>query len=512
MTEPTSPVTPVRPGAGLEDSPAWPGPATDDVWGSTRLTPPPAGDLTPVPSPFEASPYIPPSPSPVPAGSFTYAPELIDTADGQDAWGATHLAAPPSGALPTTPAPWNEPNPGWTPGEAPAAPSAFSPPDERGGMPAAEIPQSGITSLIVPKPIRGLPLDEPTAGRFTAPAEKARVARRKRPTIWVLSAVGVIVIALLGYYVWDHGRPIAKDPNIIVPSSAQASAPKVARGDLAVKGYLEALASGDIETAISYGPVGGGSRVLLVPEALKASLAAAPITNINVTAADATASTIHASYQLGTQAVVSDFHVVKQDDGNWQLTASTTTVRLSAKRTDNVPLIINGQTIGPVVELELVPGTYSMTTGLPYLAYQSSTKITVNDLSYTKPISELPVDVTAEGRDALVQATQASLATCIDLQQLSPANCPMIEPTKTPVVASTIKRELTVADPVSGVQWVVDSSNASVASALVPVRYRLFAQYVDGSTSGWMGYDQSWTARADATKTRASDLSIQWGH
>jgi len=66
--------------------------------------------------------------------------------------------------------------------------------------------------------------------------------------------------------------------------------------------------------------------VLLVPDALKASLAAAPITNINVTAADATASTIHASYQLGTQAVVSDFHVVKQDDGNWQLTASTTTV------------------------------------------------------------------------------------------------------------------------------------------------------------------------------------------
>jgi hypothetical protein len=69
-----------------------------------------------------------------------------------------------------------------------------------------------------------------------------------------------------------------------------------------------------------------------------------------------------------------------------------------------------------------------------------------------------------------------------------------------------------VADPVSGAQWVVDSSNASVASALIPVHYRVFAQYVDGSTSGWTPYDQSWTARADATKSRASDLSIQWGH
>src|SRR5665811_719585 len=34
-------------------------------------------------------------------------------------------------------------------------------------------------------------------------------------------------------------------------------------------------------------------------------------------------------YRLGTQAVVSDYKVVKKDDGNWQLASSTTTVRLS---------------------------------------------------------------------------------------------------------------------------------------------------------------------------------------
>jgi hypothetical protein len=376
-------------------------------------------------------------------------------------------------------------------------------------MPAAEIPQVGVASIVVPRPIRGLPLDQPAAGRFAAPAEKALVVRRTKPTIWVLSIVTLILLGLAGYAVWDRNRPVAVSPDIVVPSSAQASAPKVARGDLAVKGYLEALAAGDITKAISYGPVGGGSRALLVPDALKASLAASPITNINVTPADATASTIHASYQLGTQAVVSDFRVAKLDDGNWQLASSTATVRLGAKRTDNVPLVINGQTIGPVVELELVPGTYSMTTGLPYLAYQSTTKITVNDLSYSKPISELPVDVTSEGKDALIQATQASLAACIDYQQLSPPNCPLVEPTKSPVVNSTITRELIVADPVSGAAWVADSSNASVASALISVRYRISATYQDGGTTGWTPYDQSWTARADATK---QTLSITWGH
>ena len=504
MSEPTSPPAPARTGSGLEE----PISTSDDVWGPTRLTPPPTGSITRPPSPYELPPGVPVTPAhgvPARGGS-----RVSDGTD--DAWGATHLTAPPTGALPSDPAPWHEPDPGWTPAETPQAPTAFSPPDERGELPAAEIPQPAITTILVPKPIRGLPPDVPVAGRYSAPAEESSPAPRRRPAIWVLGGIGVVLVALLAYYVWDQNRPVVVSSEIVVPSSAAASAPRVARGDLAVKGYLEALAAGDIDKAVSYGPVGGGSRALLVPAALRASLAAAPITNINVTTADALASTIHASYQLGTQAVVSDFHVVKKDDGNWELASSTTTVRLSAKRADSVPLIINGQTIGPVVELELVPGMYTMTTGLPYLAYQPTTKITVPDLSYSKPISELPVDVTPQGKTALIQATQASLAACIDLQQLSPPNCPMVEATSRPVIPSTIRRVLIVADPVSGAQWVVDSSNAAVASALIQVRYSLSASFDANTTTAGTEFNQSWTARADATKTRAGDLSIQWGH
>lgn len=511
MSEPASPITPVRPGSGLEDPSGSSVPAVDDTWGATRLTPPPAGVLTPTPSPYEPSPYTPVAPAAVTASSAMYGSQAGET-DGLDAWGATHLAAPPTGALPTTPAPWHEPNQGWTPGDAPQAPSAFSPPEERGGVAAAEVPQTGVSSIVVPRPIRGLPFDQPAAGRFTAPAEKTRVGRRKRPPFWILGVVAVIVLALVVYVVWDQNRPVVVSPDIVVPTSAQASAPRVARGDLAVKGYLEALAAGDIDKALSYGSVGGGSRALLVPDALKASLAAAPITSINVTPADATASTIHAAYQLGTQAVESDYKVVKKDDGNWQLAASTATVRLDAKRSDSVPLIINGQKIGPVVQLELVPGTYTMTTGLPFLAYQSTTTITVNDLSYTKAISELPVDVTADGKTALIRATQASLANCVDYQQLSPPNCPMAEPTGRPVITSTIRREMIVPDPVSGAQWVVDSSNSAVASALIPVHYKFFANFDANTTTAGTDYNQSWTARADATKLLGADLVIEWGH
>ncbi|HET7725256.1 MAG TPA: hypothetical protein VFK68_11500 [Propionibacteriaceae bacterium] len=464
----------------------------------TRLTPPPPGG-TPEPSHDPEQSY-----DTAEAPVRLVSPDLDD-----DVWGPTHLAAPPAGSATTGQPAWPDPGPGWMPDAAPDRPSAFSPPEERGAIPAAETPVQ-ITTLVVPKPVRGLPADQPEAGRFAAPPEPVvRTSRRPKPLLLALGIALVVLTGFAAYGAWDAGRPVSVPTDIIVPSSAQASAPKVARGDLAVKGYLTALAAGDIDAALSYGPVGGGSRALLVPGALKASLAAAPITNINVTPADATASTIHASYQLGTQAVVSDFKVVKRDDGNWQLASSTTTVRLSAARSDRVPLIVNGEKVGPVVELELVPGTYTMTTGLPYLAYQSTTRLTVPDLAYAKPIADLPVEVTPEGRTALVQAAQASLAACLDYQQLSPPNCPMNEHSPRPVIPSTIKRELVVADPVSGAQWVVDAADAAEVSALIPVHYRFSAAFDANTTTSGTDYNQSWTARVDATKPT---LTVEWGH
>lgn len=505
MTEARSPITPVRPGSGIQELVSSP----DDVWAATSLKPPPSGSLS-TSSPFAPVAYVPSAPAPFDTSSGT--PTVTDP-DNEDAWNATHLSAPPSGSISMTPAPWHEVGPGWTPEEATAAPSAFSPPDERGSLPGAQMPDAMVPTLIVPKPIRGIPVDQPAAGRFAAPEQKVLGTSRKlgRP-VWIVAAVVVVLAGILGYLLLDRNRPVAIDPNIVVPSSAQASAPKVARGDLAVKGYLEALQRGDIESAIAYGPVGGGSRALLVPEALKVSLAASPITNIIVATADATASTIHASYQLGTQAVNADYKVVKKDDGNWELAASTTTVRLDAKRSDRVPLIMNGQTIGPVVELELVPGTYSMATGLAFLQYQSTTKITVNDLTYNKIIAELPVDVTAEGKDALIQSAQSSLTNCLEYKKLSPANCPVRETTTKPLNENTINRRLNIPDPVSSAQWIVDKDDSAVAQAVIQVNYTFSADYADGSgrTDGTV-YNKQWTVRADATKTRAQDLEILWG-
>lgn len=511
MTEPRSPITPVREVVSASASAA----TSDDVWGATHLSPPPPGSITPTWSSFapEAPPqpqtYVPAAPAPFDTSSGT--PEVTDPDDLSDAWGATHLAGPPSGSLSMTPAPWQAATPGWTPEAVPASPTAFSPPDERGGLPAAQVPETILPDIDVPKPIRGVPVDQPVAGRFAAPEEQVvRTRRLPKRSVWIAAGVAVVVVAVVVASIWQNNRPVTVDSRIVVPTSAQASAIRVARGDLAVKGYLEALQSGDVEKAMGYGPAGSGSQVLLNSESYKVSLAASPITNIVVQSADATASTIHASYQLGTQAVVADYKVVKNDDGNWRLSASTTTVRLEAKRGANVPLLMNGTAVGQVVEIELLPGTYTFTTGLPYLQYQTTTKITVNDLSYNKPIAELPLDVTPEGKDALNRATLQSLRNCLGVQQLAPTNCPIREAANKPLVMSSIQRRLLVDDPTNSAQWTSNKDEPELAQASVTVQYVVTATYADGGTTGDVPFTKLWTVKVDASKTSGQDLSILW--
>ncbi len=490
-------------------------PASDDAWGATHLSPPPAGSLTPTWSSFspeaprQPEAYVPVAPAPFDTSSG--APEVTDPDDLSDAWGATHLSAPPEGSLPMTPAPWQATTPGWTPEAAPASPSAFSPPDERGNLQAAVPSQAVLPDTDVPKPIRGVPIDQPVAGRFAAPEEKAERTRRlPKRSVWIAAGAAVVVVAVVVASIWQNNRPVAVDSQIVVPTSAQASAIRVARGDLAVKGYLEALQSGDVEKAMGYGPAGGGSSVLLNSETYKQSLAASPITNIVVQPAEATASTIHASYQLGTQAVVADYKVVKNDDGNWRLSASTTTVRLEAKRGVNVPLLMNGTAVGQVVEIELLPGTYTFTTGLPYLQYQTTTKITVNDLSYNKPIAELPLDVTQEGKDALNRATLTSLRNCMSIQQLAPSNCPIREAANKPLVMSSIQRRLVIDDPTNNAQWNANKDEPEMAQATVQVSYVVNASYADGGTTGDVPFTKLWTVKVDASKAVGQELSILW--
>ncbi len=461
-----------RPNPGVKEPP----PVVGDPWSATRLPPPP-GITSRIGTPPQVS-----ASTPVPMSSLV---SKVPPAGGGGPVDAPTFDAPVRQEAVAKPVDLNRPT-----GEAQAP------------------------ELDVPKPIPGAPIDAPSRGRYSRPDEApshGRARRRRRP-VWLLGAVGAIVLGLVGYLVWDQYRPIQVDPSIVVPTTAQASKAVVARGDQVVREYLTALKDGDIDKALTYGPVGPGSTVLLNQATVRRGLDRAPIGSINVPTADENASQIRASYTIGTEAVEAVFRVVKNDDGSWHLAKATTTVHVSAKRNDRVPLSINGQVVGPVVDLELVPGSYAFDTTLPYLAYHERTNFTVPNLDYGTPIEELPVVITPQGREALIQATNTSLDQCLSSQELSPVNCPFRFPLPPgrQIVPGSIHRTLDLAEPAAVAQWAVSPSDFAVAEALVTVKGSLTATYTNGDTTGASGFNDTWTVTIDATRSRPQDLTVRW--
>lgn len=386
--------------------------------------------------------------------------------------------------------------------------SRFAPPEERPGVPDALPPQERFAPL----PIPGGPTDLPHGGRYAAPeADESTPSERapRRVSRWVVALVGLLVIGLAAAGLWwRFYRPVVVDPAITVPTSAApVNKPKVDKPEDAVKGYLEALRAGDITQALSYGPVGPGSQVLLTPNAVKDSQARAPIGNIVVPATTGATSSVKARYTIGTEAVERTFNVVKTDDGGWQLAKATTTVQLTPKRSTRVPLIVNKQAVENVAVLELVPGVYHFETGLPFLRYAATTDLKVLSLDYNEPIQVLSLELTDEGRAALLSQAQASMQKCLDQGSLNPPNCPFgyAQPKPVTSIKWTQKK-----DPWTGIQFTLTKEDPAVAEANFTISLNANVEFADGQKSPNNTYEGEVRLTADVTKQRVLDIQVKW--
>ena len=78
---------------------------------------------------------------------------------------------------------------------------------------------------------------------------------------------------------------------------------------------------------------------------------------------------VAATYKFGDTDVVENFDVVKLGDV-WKLTRVVKTVELGLNRQSSVPMRINGVKVSSNT-VDLLPGSYAFTTGLPYISYGS---------------------------------------------------------------------------------------------------------------------------------------------
>jgi hypothetical protein len=284
------------------------------------------------------------------------------------------------------------------------------------------------------------------------PARRAQLPKRNRKMLIIVGAasLAVILMAVFAIVVATRGGPAA-NPG----SSAQGqqtnpaqsgAAHNTPRPSDAVSAYLQALAAGDAVAALSYAADPVPTGVLLTNEVLAKSQNRAALTEIQVPVVeDQNATSVSATYTLGSSAVSESFDVVKVADA-WKISRAVKDLDLSFIVDGSVPVKINGVKVDQR-SVSVLPGSYAFTTGLPYIGYGSKNVVLVKSPYVEADTSRIQSQLTNSGEKAVISATEKSFNKCLKAHSLTPKNCPMKLDSKYSYTKNTITWRQTGSDP-----------------------------------------------------------------
>lgn len=417
-------------------------------------------------------------------------------------------AAPPPSGPDRSSAPSSQPGGPPPPPEppAPTAPPQASPPPP-------------------PAPRRAVPTDHDPHGmhsilerardqsRFEAPPPEEEAVARPFPWRGVLlvfaMVVGLAVAAGAIYALWLRETEV--DPRTLVQVSEEPGIVETRSPQDAVRQYLEALAAGDIETALSLGEVGGiGSRALLEESVHAEMRERAPIRNVQILTDDPNATEVDVSYLLAGEQVDTRIPVIRGDSGNYQLARTTVTIVIELSQAEAVPLLVNGVEVQKFEPLEVVPGFYEVSTGLRFIEYPADNSFTIGSLGFASEtrLTATP-RLTSAGAEALRTAVQRSLERCFRQQALAPEGCPQSIRSPQSVDSSTIRWQL-IGNPMADAEPSLSAEDLSIGTMTLDLRYAVSFRYTDGSDSGRNEGARSPQATANMLGSNESDIVIVW--
>jgi hypothetical protein len=199
----------------------------------------------------------------------------------------------------------------------------------------------------------------------------------------------------------------------------------------AVKGYLEALARGDAETALSYGVDQPASKDFLSSEVLKKQIAQWPISNIKILNDDSAA----ASIGIGRVHVVANFGdknsdttlEVKKDHGKWKLPAAALKLAPSPSAGDDAAtktMTFFGRTVGEST-IYVFPGWMDVGSTNQYLSVTTKPLLLDQLALGSAPWLRPTIDLSDDGRQAVNAQLVAAFANCQRSNLLAPPGCPL---------------------------------------------------------------------------------------
>lgn len=353
--------------------------------------------------------------------------------------------------------------------------------------------------------------------RFEPPPPEAPPTPRAKFPFRALAmtvAITLVVGAALGLiYVRFIRTPGLGDTDVTVQPTASTTDVIGARSpQTVVEGYLEALSRGDITEALRFGQRNGtGSTVLLTPEAYANMPESSRPSDIEILTTEAGATDIAVRYSLDGEVVERSFRTVRQADDTYLLERDSITATWQIPGGGNLPLFINGIEVDHTQPLQLVPGTYELTSGLRFITYPTSARVTIQSLSYdADPVFPLNPELTEEGRAAFLSRARASLSQCLTARALAPEGCPNAVSVQAAVDNSSINWQLHN-DPWAGFAATLDGADQSVAAASVSLSMTVTMNYSNGLPAGTTPVERSVRLRANMLGSDPDAIHVTWG-
>lgn len=244
-----------------------------------------------------------------------------------------------------------------------------------------------------------------------------------------------------------------------------------------VRAYFTALAHDDAPDALALGDPAPGSHAYLTSEVLRDQLRVAPISKITVTDENGTGATrtVRYSMQLGFAAgarTVSGHVTVRREGSSWRLAQTAVREELDATGATS-RFTIAGAEI-PDEPITLFPGAVPVLPDTPNLRPSTDGVVSFGGSSVT----QVGVEVSTNGRTAVLAAMRAMLIKCFPKSAPSGAQCPL--PPDPRVVPTSVRGTLNTAD-LDKLDCSVSSNASGEIEVAGSVRITGSYQHLDGN-------------------------------
>jgi hypothetical protein len=302
-----------------------------------------------------------------------------------------------------------QPPSGWNPAAGQSAPSQQPAP---GGYPQQAGPGGYPQYAAQPGP--GWQQGPPPGGAWPPPGQPfgAPPQRNRKPLIITLIS-GAAVLLVVGIVL------------AITLTGSGGDSGGGSAGDV-VKGYLEALAKGDAEGALSFSDDQPASKEFLTDDILKKQIDKWPITNIRILNDDSSSTSaigfgsVHVAANFGDKS--SDVTLqMKKNNGKWRLDSAAVKLSPSPGGQNDAAgqtVTIFGKPIGSGTTY-VFPGWTDFGSSNPYVTVNAQ-PLLLDSLTSYSPWVQATYDLNDAGNKAIMDAITKAYASCQSSHQLAP--------------------------------------------------------------------------------------------